>query len=85
VGVLLLVIGVHGVKGARSLGLFPLPGPSHFAVSSALMKELANRGHEVIVYSPFPQKSPVPNYTNIDTRGTRDDFIRHTGMFTVVN
>jgi hypothetical protein len=85
VGVLLVVIGVHGVEGARILGLFPLPSHSHFAVPSALLKELANRGHQVTVYSPFPEKSQTPNYTNIDTRATRDDFLRHTSKLTVVN
>jgi hypothetical protein len=85
VGVLLVAIGMHGVKGARILGLFPLPSHSHFAVPSALLKELANRGHQVTVYSPFPEKSPIPNYTNIDTRATRDDFLRHTRKLTVVN
>jgi glucuronosyltransferase len=84
-GVLLVVIGVHEVRGAKILGLFPLPSKSHFAVSSALIKELANRGHQVTVYSPFPEKSPIPNYTNIDTGANRDDFLRHTGKLTAVN
>ncbi|PNF23012.1 UDP-glucuronosyltransferase 2B33 [Cryptotermes secundus] len=79
VGVL-VIIGVEGVKGARILGLFPLPSFSHFAVPSALLKELANRGHQVTVYSPFPEKSPISNYTNIDTGARRDDFLRHTNV-----
>jgi glucuronosyltransferase len=85
VGVLLVIIGVQGVKGARILGLFPLPSFSHFAVPSALLKELANRGHQVTVYSPFPEKSPISNYTNIDTGGTRGDFLKHSSKLTVVN
>jgi hypothetical protein len=85
VAVLLVVIGVHEVRGARILGLFPLPSKSHFAVPSAVIKELANRGHQVTVYSPFPEQSPIPNYTNIDTGATRNDFLRHTGKLIVVN
>jgi hypothetical protein len=29
------------------------------------MDELARRGHEITVISPFPRKEPVPNYTDI--------------------
>ncbi|KDR22771.1 UDP-glucuronosyltransferase 2C1, partial [Zootermopsis nevadensis] len=65
--------------GARILGLFPLPGRSHFIFSESLVKELANRGHQVTVLSPFPQKSPVPNYTDIHTGRTRDDLFQQTG------
>jgi hypothetical protein len=85
VAILLVTIGGCGVKGAKILGLFPFPSHSHFALPSALMKELANRGHQLTVYSPFPEKTPTPNYTNIDTRATRDDFLRHTRKLTVVN
>jgi hypothetical protein len=49
------------------------------------MKELANRGHQVIVYSPFPEKSPGPNYTNIDTGASRNEFLQLAGKLTVVN
>jgi hypothetical protein len=43
------------------------------------MKELANRGHQVTVLSPFPQKSAIPNYTDIDTRFRREDFLGSAG------
>jgi len=35
------------------------------AVNVAIVKELAERGHEVTVVSPFPEKSEIPNYKNI--------------------
>jgi len=49
------------------------------------MKELANRGHQVTVFSPFPEKSPIPNYTDIDTRLTRDDFVNTTDTADYLN
>jgi glucuronosyltransferase len=75
----------HGAHGAKILGIFPLPGKSHFTVSSALLKELANKGHQVTVLSPFPEKSPIPNYTDIDTRLTRDEFLNTTGTAFYLN
>ena len=84
-GLLLSIFVAHGAHGAKILGIFPLPGKSHFAVSSVLLKELANRGHQVTVFSPFPEKSPIANYTNIDTTITRDDFLNTTGTMDYLN
>ncbi|XP_053677533.1 UDP-glycosyltransferase UGT5-like [Anopheles nili] len=55
--------------GAKILGIFPTSSRSHYIVGSALMKELARRGHEVTVISPFPQKKPLKNYRDIDVTG----------------
>ena len=52
-------------ESAKILGLFPMPSKSHMAVNAAIVKELAERGHEVTVVSPFPEKSENPNYKNI--------------------
>lgn len=52
-------------ESAKILGLFPLPSKSHMAVNVAIVKGLAERGHEVTVVSPFPEKSEIPNYKNI--------------------
>jgi glucuronosyltransferase len=84
-GLLLSVFVAHGAHGAKILGIFPLPGKSHFTVSSVLLKELANRGHQVTVYSPFPEKSPIPNYIDIETKSTRDDFLNTTGTVDYLN
>jgi glucuronosyltransferase len=62
---LLLITFVNVSESARILGLFPIPSKSHMAVNLAVVKELAERGHEVTVVSPFPEKSENPNYKNI--------------------
>lgn len=36
----------------------------------ALLKELAERGHDVVVLSHFPQKNPRANYTDISIEGS---------------
>ncbi|KAJ8883309.1 hypothetical protein PR048_015152 [Dryococelus australis] len=60
---------IIGTENARILGVFQFNGKSHFIVFEALMKALAAKGHQVVVVSHFPQKNPVPNYTDIDVSG----------------
>ncbi|XP_049961013.1 UDP-glycosyltransferase UGT5-like [Schistocerca serialis cubense] len=55
---------------ARILGLFNYPGKSHFLMFEEVMKALAARGHEVFVYSHFPQAKPLPNYTDVSLVGS---------------
>ncbi|XP_050092818.1 UDP-glycosyltransferase UGT5-like [Anopheles aquasalis] len=65
--VALCLIGLPpAIDGAKILGIFPTSARSHYIVGSALMKELARRGHEVTVINPFPQKKPLTNYRDID-------------------
>jgi hypothetical protein len=60
--------------------LFPFTAPSHAAVNFALVKELAQRGQEVTVLSPFPQDKPIPNYTDIAIpRIKLEDLLNITG------
>jgi glucuronosyltransferase len=63
---MVLLSCLYATEGARILGIFPMPAKSHMIVHSALMKELARRGHEVTVFSPFPEKSSIPNFTDIE-------------------
>ncbi|XP_058810722.1 UDP-glycosyltransferase UGT5-like [Phymastichus coffea] len=58
------------IDGLRILGLFPLHGKSHFVMCERLMKGLAEKGHQIDVYSHFPQKKPVPNYNDFSLDGT---------------
>jgi glucuronosyltransferase len=58
------------VSSARILALFPYIGKSHFDVFEPFVKELATRGHHVVVLSHFPQKQPIANYTDISLVGS---------------
>jgi glucuronosyltransferase len=44
-------------------------------MSEILMKGLAARGHDVVVISHFPQKTPIPNYTDMSLVGSMPDFV----------
>lgn len=63
--VLSLLLLAHAGESSRILGVFPSPGYSQFILAERLMTELAKRGHEVVVISPFQPKRPVENYTSI--------------------
>ncbi|XP_069682316.1 UDP-glycosyltransferase UGT5-like [Periplaneta americana] len=74
-GILLLCFLTSETSGARILGIFPHVARSHFVMSDLLMKGLAARGHEVVVISHFPHKTPVPNYTDISLVGSMPSFV----------
>lgn len=57
-------------NGYRILGVFTLNGKSHWMMTHQLMKGLARRGHQVDVITHFPQKKPIPNYTEISLAGS---------------
>ncbi|XP_065223737.1 UDP-glucosyltransferase 2-like [Planococcus citri] len=66
---LLMVGDVTFSYGAKILGIFPLPLKSHFATTSAVMKSLADVGHEVTMVTPFPSELSKENFSSIiDTR-----------------
>ncbi|XP_015121995.1 UDP-glucuronosyltransferase [Diachasma alloeum] len=72
---LLLVAGVlilqsENTSALRILGVFPLPGKSHFILGENLLKELARRGHSVDMVSHFPANKPIPNYRDISLKGS---------------
>lgn len=56
-----------GVNGANILGVFFYPSPSHHMLGSTLMIELARKGHNVTMLSPFALKENVDNYTHVST------------------
>ncbi|XP_046661745.1 UDP-glucosyltransferase 2-like isoform X2 [Homalodisca vitripennis] len=69
IGVILLPLFTV-CDGARILALVPFPSKSHWIVIEPLFQELAARGHQVTVFSSFPQKKPLPNYTDVDCSGS---------------
>ncbi|RZB40719.1 UDP-glucuronosyltransferase-like, partial [Asbolus verrucosus] len=57
----LLLDVISFVRSARILGIYPLPGHSHYLLGSTLFKELAERGHDVTVINTFGEKNPPKN------------------------
>ncbi|XP_021912896.1 uncharacterized protein LOC110826504 [Zootermopsis nevadensis] len=95
VGAILLSLQKNTIEGANVLGIFPFHVKSHSITSTALMRELANRGHNVTVLSMHPQNKNVPNYTDVVLKSTVLDLIdngsntgfsrQRTGVFGVLN
>lgn len=68
------IIGLDVVVSYKMLAIFHTTSHSHYFFGSALMKGLAAEGHEVTVISPFKEKDPIPNYTEVYLDGTFDSF-----------
>ncbi|KAJ8930348.1 hypothetical protein NQ314_016857 [Rhamnusium bicolor] len=43
---------------ARILAVFPTPAPSHYILGNALLRGLAEAGHDVTMISPFSESNP---------------------------
>ncbi|KAF5289137.1 hypothetical protein FQR65_LT02027 [Abscondita terminalis] len=52
-------------EGARILGVYPFPAYSHYQLGDVIFKELAKKGHQVTVISPFKEKNPPDNFSQI--------------------
>jgi hypothetical protein len=76
---MLMLMPVAMICGAKVLSVFPFPSRSHLIVQKALMFELARRGHEVTVVSPFPENKVIPNYTDIELKTTPHDLVGSAG------
>ncbi|KAM7361151.1 UDP-glucosyltransferase 2-like [Cochliomyia hominivorax] len=53
------------VNVANILGILGYPGKSQYIMTSALLKGLAKRGHQITSISTFPQKTPINNFRDI--------------------
>ncbi|XP_038220957.1 UDP-glucosyltransferase 2-like [Zerene cesonia] len=69
-----LVLTTNLCRSAKILGVFPVPVYSHQQVFRTLIEELARRGHEVTVITPFPTASEsVGNITQISIEDSIED------------
>lgn len=67
-GLAMLVLVLIGLNDAyKILAIFPTLAKSHYFVGSALVRELAEKGHEVTMISPFSTKPPAKNVNDIVT------------------
>ncbi|KAK1135223.1 hypothetical protein K0M31_007994 [Melipona bicolor] len=66
---------ILSADGARILALFPHRTKSHYNVFEPLLKKLAEKGHQVVSVSSFPQKRPLANFTDIDVSSCLPSFV----------
>lgn len=57
---------VLSVNCVRILSIFPHQAKSHYNVYEPLLKRLAEKGHQVVSLTHFPQKAPLSNFTDVD-------------------
>lgn len=67
--------------GYKILGVFPTSFKSHYILGRALMKKLAEEGHEVTFVTPITT-GPLPNVTEIIFDGLEEKlggkFLKHS-------
>ena len=66
----IIALCLQTVSCSRILALFPHVGKSHFDVFNPYLKQLAARGHQLVVVSHFPQNTKVENLTDISISGS---------------
>ncbi|KAG7212909.1 hypothetical protein KM043_002259 [Ampulex compressa] len=60
---------------ARILAVFPFQAKSHYNVYEPWLKRLAERGHEVVSVTHFPQRNHLANFTDVDISSTLPSLI----------
>ncbi|XP_014286425.1 UDP-glycosyltransferase UGT4 [Halyomorpha halys] len=65
--------------GSNILVVMPFPTYSHMNAFLPIIKELANRGHNVTTVSPYPLKKPIPNYRDIILTDTKEKIMHPPG------
>uniref|UniRef100_A0A1I8NYK7 UDP-glucuronosyltransferase n=1 Tax=Stomoxys calcitrans TaxID=35570 RepID=A0A1I8NYK7_STOCA len=66
----IVIVGfLHSSHAYHFLAVLHFSSKSHFIVGSALIKGLIDKGHEVTVISPFPQKKPIKNWHDVPVSG----------------
>lgn len=65
-----LTLSVLVLEGANILVVLPIPWYSHTNTFMPIFKELATRGHNITMVSPFPQSEAIPNWTDLNINGS---------------
>lgn len=61
--ILILAACATTVLGARILAVLPIAAKSHHILFNAVLRTLAEAGHEVVCYSGIPAEKEVANLT----------------------
>lgn len=71
--VVLLHYMLHLSDAYRILGVFTMASYSHYIAGNRLMKELAERGHDVTIITPYKEKNPPKSYRQIYLEGMEEE------------
>lgn len=61
-----VLLSVHFCLSFNILAFLPTKARSHYGAFEPLLKELAVRGHNLTVLSPFQMKNAPSNYNHIE-------------------
>ncbi|KAG5679792.1 hypothetical protein PVAND_009330 [Polypedilum vanderplanki] len=73
--ILLLIFTIlNSIKAAKILAIFPTPAISHQIVFRFLIKDLASRGHEILMFTTDVPNFNNPNVTEVDWHSSYEFF-----------
>lgn len=78
---LIFTLNLYYVQSAKILVTIAFAGKSHTIFYNPLLQELAKRGHEVTVITPFPTGAKIPNFKEIAFETGLGKFILHLLIF----
>lgn len=81
---LLICAFLHIANSYRILAVAAVPSKSHYYITHALMKALAEEGHDVTVISPFKAKKPIKNYKEVILENSLDLMRQGIAQFNLI-
>ncbi|CAG9767341.1 unnamed protein product [Ceutorhynchus assimilis] len=78
--IFLVATALSCTESYKILGIFPMPGISHYILASKLMKGLSEAGHDITMVSPYALKDLPKNgtFTDVVLDGMADDYFQIT-------
>lgn len=73
IGIIGILISLSSCYSANILAFLPTKARSHYGAFEPLLRNLALRGHNVTVLSPFLMENSPPNYSHIQVED--DDYV----------
>lgn len=71
--VFFVIVSRENVHSYRILGVFPHVASSHSMIGKSLLTNLAAKGHQVTMISPFNQTESIKNFRHIHLENTFSD------------
>ncbi|CAH0564766.1 unnamed protein product [Brassicogethes aeneus] len=74
---IVLILVCEDVENSKILGVFPMATHSHYTLGFTLMKELAEKGHEVTFITPHRHKEDIKNLKVVSVEEIVEEFADH--------
>jgi hypothetical protein len=80
----ILLVTINLSHAFKVLAFLPFFAPSHNKIGTSIAKSLAESGHDVTVFSCFPQNEQIKNYRDISTADLLETFFKGDTNYFVI-